>query len=140
MTDKTKLYVDEEQTFTVGQDTFVDSTSKNNLTVIFEDNLETGYFYAVDRNNDQEVLDALHIYNVADIKDKHRPSVVKILWTEDSSKAFLVINNYCHAVFDFKNKAGYCRNAFPDNNSGWTKISDRKLTDSLLDTFLSADT
>lgn len=140
MADRPNLYVDEEQTFTVGHDTFIDSTSENNHAVIFEDDLETGYFYAVDRNNDQEVLDALHIYNVADVKDKHKPSVVKILWTKNSTKAFLVINDYCHAVFDFKNKAGYCRNAFPDNNSGWTKISERKLTDNLLDSFISADT
>lgn len=137
MTERSNIYVAEEQTFTVGEDTFVDSTSENNDAVIFEDNLETGYFYAVDRNNGMEVLDALHIYNVADVKDKHKSSVVKILWTKDSTKAFLVINDYCHAIFDFKNKAGYCRNGFPDNNSGWTKISDRKLTDSLLQNFLS---
>jgi hypothetical protein len=140
LTDKAKLYVDQEQTFQVGQDTFIDSTSENNLAVIFEDNVETGYFYAIDRNNNQEILDALHIYNVADVKDKHKPSVVKIIWTEDSTRAFLVINDYCHAVFDFKNKGGYCRNAFPENKNGWTNISDRKLTDSLLETLLSADT
>jgi hypothetical protein len=139
MTDRQNLYVDEEQTFTVGQDTFVDSTSENNHAVIFEDNLETGYFYAVDRNNGMEVLDALHIYNVVDVKDKQKPSVVKILWTKDSTKAFLVINDYCHAIFDFKNKAGYCRNAFPESNSNWTKISERKLTDNLLEQFMLAD-
>lgn len=137
MNEKPKLYIGEEKRFTVGEDTFIDSVLENNFAVIFEDDLETGYFYAVDCNNGQEILDALHIYNVRDVKDKHKPSVAKILWTEDSTKAFLVINEYCHAVFDFKNKTGYCRNAFPESNGSWITFQDRKLTDELLQKLIS---
>ena len=133
MTDKPKLIIYEEQTFTVGEDTFVDSSTENNNAVVFEDNCETGYFYAVDRSNNLKVLDGLHIYDVANVKDKHKTSTLKILWTEDQSKAFLSINNFYHAVFDFKNKAGYCRNGFPETNNFWTRIQDRKLTEKLLD-------
>lgn len=137
MSEKIKLFVDQQQTFLVGEDTFVDSISDNKLAVIFEDNCETGYFYAVDCNNDQEILDALHIYNVESVTDKHKASEIKILWTDDSSLALLVINDYCHAVFDFKNKAGYCRNAFPESNNDWTKLKERKLTDELLEELLN---
>jgi len=133
MTDKSKLIIYQEQIFKVGQDTFIDSTSENNNTVVFEDNCETGYFYAIDRGNELKILDALHIYNVSSVTDKDKPSTLKILWTEDQSKAFLSINNYYHAVFDFKNKAGYCRNGFPETNNTWTKIKERKLTDLLIE-------
>lgn len=129
---KPKLIIYEEQIFKVGEDIFLDSTAENKNAVVFEDNGETGYFYAVDRSNDLKVLDGLHIYNVADVADRHIPSTLKILWIEDESKVFLSINNYYHAVFDFKNKAGYCRNAFPESNSDWTKSNNRKLTDELL--------
>lgn len=79
-----------------------------------------------------EILDALHVYNVENISDKEIPSNLKILWNEDFSKSFLSINNYYHAVFDFKNQAGYCRNGFPESNGNWTKIKNRVLTDELL--------
>lgn len=131
MHDKPKLIIYEEQILTVGEDTFVGSTAENNNAVIFEDNGETGYFYAVDINNNLEILDALHIYNVADITGKEKLSTVKILWTEDLNKAFLSINNYYHAVFDFQNKAGYCRTGFSNLNRKWTLISERHLTDEL---------
>lgn len=133
MTEKPLLIIYEEQVYNVGEDTFIDSTAENNNTVIFEDNCETGYFYAIDRNNDLEILDALHIYDVANVTDKNKPSTIKILWTEDLTKAFLSINDYYHAVFDFKNKAGYCRNGFPESNSSWTKVKERKLSDALID-------
>lgn len=83
-------------------DTSIDSTAENGNAVVFEDNKETGYFYAVDRNNDLNILDALHIYNVADVVDKDRPSTIKILWTEDFIRAVLSKNNYYNAIFDFK--------------------------------------
>ena len=67
MNDTPTLLIYAEQTFTVGQDTFIDSTAENNNAVVFEDNEETGYFYAVDRNDDLSILDALHVYNVADV-------------------------------------------------------------------------
>ena len=132
MSNQSILLIYKEQTFTVGQDTFIDSTAENNHAVVFEDNEETGYFYAIDRNNNLTILDALHIYNVADVIDKDKPSTIKILWTEDLNKAFLSINNYYHAVFDFQNKAGYCRTGFPSTNGKWTLIAERHLTDELI--------
>jgi hypothetical protein len=132
MTDKSQLIIYEEQTFTVGQGTFIDSTAENNNAVVFEDNEGTGYFYAVDRSSGLQILDALHIYNAVNVIDKEKPSTVKILWTEDLNKAFLSINNYYHAFFDFMKRAGYCRTGFPKANSKWTLVSDRLLTDELI--------
>jgi len=139
MISKPKLIIYEEQIFNVGQDTFIESTAENDNAVVFEDNCETGYLYAVDRkDNGLKILDGLHIYDVANVTDKDRPSTVKLLWTEDLTKAVLSINNYYHAIFDFQNRAGYCRNGFPETNNSWTKVKERELTDSLINELLKS--
>lgn len=136
---RSKLIIYEEHTFNVGEDTFIDSTAENNNTVVFEDNCETGYFYAVDRNNNGlKVLDGLHIYNVKNVTDKHKPSIVKILWSQDLTRAFLLINDYYHALFDFENHAGYCRNGFPETNNPWVKVKERKLTELLINEIMKS--
>ena len=127
------MILDVDEIFTVGQDTFFESTSQiNSFGVTFEDDLTTGYFYAVDTKPDLQILDGLHIYNVADVIDKDKPSKIQIAWSDNGLIASLLINNYSHAIFDFENKAGYCRNGFPDNNSGWTNTKNKKLTDDLI--------
>ena len=132
MANKDTLIIYEEQELKVGEDTFIESTAENDNAVVFEDNGETGYFYALDRRNYAlKMLDGVHIYDVANVTDRHQPSTLKILWTQDLTKAFLSINNHYHAAFDFQNRAGYCRNGFPGNSS-WAKVKERTLTDSLL--------
>lgn len=128
------MILDLEEIFTIGQDTFFASDSINeSYAVTFEDDLTTGYFYAVDIKSNSKILDALHIYNVADVIDKSRPCKLQITWSINGQIASLLINNYCHAIFDFEKKAGYCRNGFPENK-GWCKTSERILTDELIDT------
>jgi len=128
------MILDLEEQFTVGQDTFFDSVSPTiDFGVVFEDDLTTGYFYAVNITEEQEILDGLHIYNAEDVIDKDRPCKIQITWSDDGLIASLLINNFCHAIFDFENKAGYCRNGFPDNKTGWIQIKERILTDELID-------
>lgn len=133
MTTNNQVIIYDELTFVVGEDTFLDSTAGNNHAVVFEDDGETGYFYALDRTGEElKILDGLHIYTVANVTDKEKPSFVQILWTQDETKALLSINNYYHALFDFQACAGYCRTGFPDTASDWIKIKERQLTDELL--------
>jgi hypothetical protein len=81
----------------------------------FEDDGETGYFYALNvAVKDGVILDAVHICNVANVVDRDRPSTLSIVWSEDGSKCALLINDYPHAAFDFKKKQGYCRTNFPN--------------------------
>lgn len=90
---------------------------------VFEDDGDTGYFYARDFTLADSVFeDALHIYSVKGVTDAHLPSTVYILWSHDSSKACLIINRYPHAVFDFTAKRGYSRDVFPKPapDSAWT--------------------
>lgn len=91
-------------------------------SAVFEDDAETGYFYALDTSrNDGPIEDALHIYNVANVSDRSLPSEVKIGWSQCHSKAVLLINGYPHAVFDFAAQRGYSRSGFPppDPDSPW---------------------
>lgn len=128
------MIVTVEEAIVIGKDTYLSSVSpKGTHAVVFEDNEETGYFYAAGTYPNLQVLDALHVYNTADVADKAESCKVQIVWSEDGLKAALLINSHCHAAFDFVNRAGYCRNAFPDANGEWVLIKQRKLTDELID-------
>jgi hypothetical protein len=96
---------------------------KGQLSAVFEDDGDTGYFYALDyAAGEQPIVDALHIYNVASVADANTPSEVLIGWSLDGSKAVLLINEHPHAVLDFSAKRGYCRTGFPQAlpNAGWS--------------------
>lgn len=142
-------YLMQEQSFRRGEDCFLESFSpENNYGVVFEDDGETGYFYAVEKDpggHGLRVLDALHIYEAAsddeedqaDPKEKsgteeqaEAPSKLLIVWSKDWKKCALVINGACHAIFDFEAQGGYNINEFPPNDF-WTK-GERKLTDEMV--------
>jgi hypothetical protein len=96
----------------------------SSYAVVFEDDGDTGYFYGLDRSRGgNQIVDTLHIYNVASVSDKDKPSEVEIAWSSDSKKAFLFINRYPHGAFDFAAKRGYCRSGFPPPDRGWTEHS-----------------
>jgi hypothetical protein len=148
-------YLMQEQRFVRGTDTFIESFSQENKHgVVFEDDGETGYFYAVERDQEGQglrVLDALHIYEVetgdaraeavgaaerADIEASGKDasgeeSKLLIVWSRDWEKCALVIDGFCHAIYDFKARGGYNINEFPPPNEIWT-LGERKLTDELI--------
>ena len=107
----------EEHTFQPGDKSFAaEDSSKGQYSAVFEDDGETGYFYAVDLTRpDKMILDAVHIYNVGTVVDKDRPSTLAIVWSEDGLKCALLINDYAHAAFDFAERRGFCRTNFPNS-------------------------
>lgn len=116
-----KGLLDLEETILVGNPVVLEScSSKNAFAVFFEDEGDTGYFYALDTERESPVLDALHIYNVANVRNRDMPSKLQIAWSYDGLKAALIINDHFHAVFDFESKRGYCRTAFPPPTTEWT--------------------
>jgi len=125
-----------EETLNVGTETVIDSMSPaGRYAVVFEDDGETGYFYALDTSKgDDPIVDARHIYNVDSVADKDIPSTVQIVWSTDGLKAALVINRYPHAVFDFEAKRGYCRTGFPQLHKEWSQY-DSRWDDSALELF-----
>ena len=64
-----------EHEFQVGKDAFVAQDSPTGrFSAFLEDDGERGYFYAVDaKRSDNTILDAVHIYNVANVVDRDRP-------------------------------------------------------------------
>lgn len=118
------IYVVAEKQYVVGQPTIVEEVApEGDFVAIFEDDGTTGYFYAVDISQEEQIIqDAVHIYNVADIVDRELPSTIKVGWSVDNMKAVLIINDYPHAVFDFQAKRGFCRTGFPPppSNGQWS--------------------
>ena len=105
-----------QETFKPGVPNLISSDSPTNFfSAYFEDDGDTGYFYAIDRSRSSgSILDTLHIYNVANVKDRERPSILVIHWSGDGTKCALLVNGYAHAAFDFAARRGYCRNNFPN--------------------------
>lgn len=112
------------ETLIVGTETVLESDAPDDSRgVVFEDDGETGYFYARDYSvPDQLFVDALHIYSVRGVTDREKPSKLHILWSSDYRYAALIINQYPHAAFDFVEKIGYSRDSFPDPDprTGWS--------------------
>lgn len=114
------VLIDQAEEATPGSDIWIASVSGvGDASVVFEDDGETGYFYAY-QANDGPILDAVHIYNVDDVTDRDRPSVYKIGWSPSGRQALLLINGYPHAVFDFDRKQGWCRTGFPPSSNAWS--------------------
>ena len=145
-------YLMHEQNFVIGEDTFIETFApENNYGVVFEDDGETAYFYAVEKDKDGHglvILDALHVYESGEKEDVNGnmdmekkgdaggtkgPAASKLLivWSKDWLKCALVIDGFCHALFDFAAHGGYNINEFPPPNDFWTK-GDRKLTEEVL--------
>jgi hypothetical protein len=106
-----------EQGFSPGEPLVIATDSPiEPFSTVFEDDGETAYFYACDRRaaTANQILDAVHVYNVAAVVDRRLDSVAEIIWSDDGLKSALLINDYPHVVFDFSAKRGYCRNDFPN--------------------------
>jgi hypothetical protein len=113
-----------EQQIRVGEPSVVEGASPTPpFVVVFEDDGSTGYLYALDTSRTDPIVDALQIYNVAAVSERHLPSKIQLVWSQDDKKAALLINQYPHAIFDFEARRGYCRTGFPPAMDGWTRHS-----------------
>lgn len=121
----------------VGEAQVIESLApEGSYTAVFEDDGQTGYFYALDESADgNPIKDALHIYNAEDVSDGHIPSDVKIGRSEDSKKCVLLINGYPHGVFNFESKNGYCRSGFPPTISQEWSVFGHAWNDAVDDLF-----
>jgi hypothetical protein len=104
-----------EHDLRVGEPTFIESASpRGTYGVAFEDDGDTGYFYGLElERKEQPILDALHVYNVDNVVDAEKPSVVQIAWSEDGLTAALFINRFPHAIIAFEERRAVCRTGFP---------------------------
>ncbi len=126
-----------------GEDLFLESLSpENSFGVVFEDDGEAAYFYALEKDKEGagvQILDALHVFERGEGVNGDREGEagkasgrrLQLLWSRDWLKCALVIDGQCHAVFDFEEHGGYSINEFPPPNGIWTR-GDRKLTDEII--------
>ena len=109
-----------QESFQVGEASVFEcpAPSTDNM-VVFEDDGESGYFYAVDGSGEEvKILDAILVYEVGNISDHKMPRKLEIVWAADGQKACLVINNVPHVIFDFEARRAYSRSGFPPPNAG----------------------
>ena len=132
----TELFLVAQETITVGAEkTVFGESHKGRFATVFEDDGETGYFYALDaEKSDNQICDAVQIYIVKNVVNKDIPSEIEIVWSEDGLKSALLINDFPHAVFDFSAQRGYCRTNFPPSDKNWTKF-EHEWTDESLELF-----
>jgi hypothetical protein len=109
----------------IGAKTSITSLSPlGEVRVVFEDDGEAACFYALNAPlQDEKILDLLNIYTVDQISNPEIPRNVQIVWSKDGLRALLTIDAYPHAVFDFKERRGYCRTNYPNvlqsENESW---------------------
>ncbi len=85
-----------EAMVTVGVPATIEGPSpRSSFAVVFEDDGVTGYFYGLDfAGKENPILDAMHVYNVAQVTDRDKPSLVQLVWSSDGLKSALLINQY----------------------------------------------
>jgi hypothetical protein len=92
---------------------------------VFEDDGDSGYFYALDvrREHGEKIVDAIQIYTTTeDFGDDHRdPILARIVWSDDGKRSGLKIDGRLQAVFDFSNLVGYGLIPFPPASNGWAR-------------------
>lgn len=131
-----ELFLVAQETINVGEEkTIFGESPAGRFATVFEDDGRTGYFYALDaEKTNNNICDAVQIYIVSNVVDKHIPSKVEIVWSEDGLKSALLINDFPHAVFDFSARRGYCRTNFPPADKDWTEF-EHEWTDDALELF-----
>jgi len=100
--------------------------------VVFEDDGETGYFYAT--TEDFEILDALHLYDNGHPSSPKLGETVYFVWRPSLVKAGIFYQEVFQAIVDFKNRIACCRSGFPPKFGSWCTSShdwDDKLVDGL---------
>ena len=99
-------------------------------TVVFEDEGVAGYFYACDRSQqtqEQSILDAMLIYNVASLRDPEQERLAAVEWSRDGFQAVLYLDGTAQAMVDFNLHVGFCRTDFPnfleEQGATWRRTS-----------------
>jgi hypothetical protein len=97
------------------------------LMAVFEDDGETGYFYAVDlsREHGSKIVDAVQIYVAKEEYGEVEESLVQVMWSPDGCKAALVLDGEAQAAFDFSEQIGCSLSGFPPANEGWKRLRGR---------------
>lgn len=105
------------------------------FTAVFEDDGDTGYFYALDLRGGHaaKIVDGVQIYSVGDGTGT-RTRAIRLEWSADGWRAGLRVDGVLEAVLDFARQRGMCRTGFPPARDPWTRqkaLSDHELIEAL---------
>lgn len=104
----------------------VDSRSPSEpFMTVFEDDGQTGYFYALDLRREQggKIVDAIQIYATNEEYADTSRRALRIMWSPDGCKSGLVLDGNLQAAFDFVGRIGCGLSGFPPPGKGWRRIS-----------------
>lgn len=117
-------------TFTPGRAFLSSNSPVVPWSVVFEDEGAAGYLYACDRSwrtQEESILDAMLIYNVASLEDRRRERLAAIQWSHDGLKAVFYLDGTAQAFVDFAARESFCRSNFPNfmeqPGDAWRKTS-----------------
>jgi hypothetical protein len=103
---------------------------RGDAALVLEDDGETGYLYAIDReqnarsiagNRTYRIVNAVHLYNVTE--SLRKPQMVELIWTKDGRSGAAKIGGEIQAVIDFGARRSWCRSGFgnrPNESEGWS--------------------
>jgi len=125
----------DSQTFTPGSAHLRSISPTVPSSVVFEDEGAAGYLYACDRSfptrssalEEQNILDAMLIYNVRSLEEPARERLAAIQWSRDGLQAVFYIDGTPQAFIDFAALQSFCRSNFPNfieqQGDTWRKTS-----------------
>ena len=106
--------------FSPGSETWFASDSPGTrFSAVFEDDCETAYFYAYDREAlANPILDGVRIYDAASVSDRSTWTA-EVIWSPDGLTTALLLNGHPHAIIDFAAHVTYCRADVSSGSNRW---------------------
>lgn len=125
------------QSFLPGNDSFAATAAPDGrYGAFFDDDGESAYFYALDLDSDDLILDAVRVYDAIRYPHRKRHSSLAIEWSPDGRKCALLLDGVPQAAFDFEAKRGFSRNRLPapyrPGRNSWP-ASDHAWSDAVVD-------
>src|ERR1700689_2325696 len=98
------------QSFLPGNDLFAATAAPDGrYGAFFDDDGESAYFYALDLDSDDLILDAIHVYDAASFPNRKRHASLSIVWSPEGHQCALLIDGEPQAAFDFELQRGFSR-------------------------------
>src|SRR5687768_4983642 len=104
-----KGYLLKNEEIKPGEGCFIQSESAEHaFVVVFEDDNETGYFYAAEKDatGSLSILDMLFVYDAQQVSAKEKKAKLSILWLTNCRRFALIFINTAILFFNFKTKEG----------------------------------
>jgi hypothetical protein len=127
-----------QQTFLPGNDSFAATAAPDGrFGAFFDDDGESAWFYALDLDSDDLILDAVHVYDANAMGARRRHTALSIVWSPDGHKCALLLDGLPRAAFDFEARRGVTHSTIhpggPEHVRGLWRNRDHRWSDSAVD-------